>query len=71
MTIPQLAHLGYALSYGVGYKGTVHRAFSEQPKGCVRRYAVRGGGSAGVDHGRLGGVLDVRAGASLDVRRHL
>jgi hypothetical protein len=32
--VPKLAHLGYALSYGVGYKGKVHQAFSDQPKGC-------------------------------------
>ena len=30
----KLAHLGYALSHRVGYKGKVHQAFSEQPKGC-------------------------------------
>jgi hypothetical protein len=32
--VPKLAHLGYALSHGVGYKGKLHKAFSEQPKGC-------------------------------------
>jgi hypothetical protein len=32
--VPKLAHLGYALSHGVAYKGKVHQAFSEQPKGC-------------------------------------
>ena len=29
--VPKLAHLGYALSYGVGYKGKVHQAISDQP----------------------------------------
>src|SRR5215212_2526657 len=65
--VPKLAHLGYALSYGVGYKGRVHQAFSDH-QGGVRRYDVRGGGSAGGDHNRLGGVRDVPAGASLAVR---
>ena len=64
---PKLAHLGYALSYSVGYKAMVQRAFSERLKECDRRYAVRGGGAAVDNCSRLGGIGDVHAGAALAV----
>jgi hypothetical protein len=62
---------GYALSYNVGYKETGQGAFSEQRKGCVRRYVIRLVGGAGFSHSRVGGIGDVRAGAALAVRRGL
>ena len=43
--------------------------FSEQLKEPNKRYAVRGGGGAGLSRGRSGGVRDVPAGASLAVKR--
>jgi hypothetical protein len=50
----------------------VQRAFSERLKEeSVRRYAVRDGGGAGVNHSRVGGIRDVHAGASLAVRKRL
>jgi hypothetical protein len=33
--IPKIRCLGYVLSYSVGYKAMVHRAFSEQRKACI------------------------------------
>jgi hypothetical protein len=69
---PKLAHLGYALSYGVGYKAMVHRAFSERLKEeCGRRNAFRGGGAAVDNRSPLGSVRDVHAGAALAVRKRL
>jgi hypothetical protein len=56
----------------VGYKGMVHRAFSERRKEeCVRRYAIRGGGGALDNRSRVGGIGDVHAGAALAVRKRL
>ena len=60
--------MGYALSYSVGYKGMVQRAFSERRKGCVRRYAVRGVDGAGGGHSLVVGLHDVRAGATLALK---
>jgi hypothetical protein len=50
----------------------VHRAFSERLKEeYVRRYAVRGRGSAVDNRSRVGGIGDVHAGAALAVsKRH-
>src|SRR5215217_4414172 len=48
----------------------LQRAFSERLKEeCVRRYAVRGRGSAVDNRSRVGGIGDVHAGAALAVSK--
>jgi hypothetical protein len=61
--------LGYALSYRLGYKAMVQKAFSERLKECGRRYAIRGGGGAVDNRSCAGGIRDVHAGAALAVSK--
>jgi hypothetical protein len=56
----------------VPYTREGERGFLRATKGEFRRYAIiRLVGGAEVSHSRVGGIGDVRAGASLAVRRGL